>query len=92
MDLVMRKLDQLFARPARSPSPSPARRQCLNCNETGHFKRDCAKLRRRIPSPVKGDRCYHCNELSHMARDCSKPAIDRAGDTLETVGKCHLPI
>ncbi|KAH3842929.1 hypothetical protein DPMN_116434 [Dreissena polymorpha] len=81
MDILMGKLDQLLARPTRSQSPSPARRQCFNCNEAGHFKRDCPKLRSRTPSPARGDRCYRCNELGHMARDCPKQASDKVGDT-----------
>ncbi|KAH3707173.1 hypothetical protein DPMN_066570 [Dreissena polymorpha] len=80
MDILMGKLDQLLARPTRSQSPSPARRQCFNCNEAGHFKRDCPKLMSRTSCPARGDRCYRCNELGHMARDFPKQATDKVVD------------
>ncbi|KAH3737269.1 uncharacterized protein LOC127849771 [Dreissena polymorpha] len=57
MNVLMGKLDQLLARPVRSSSPSPSRRQCYNCNELGHFKRDFPKLRSRTPSPARNDTC-----------------------------------
>ncbi|KAH3707438.1 hypothetical protein DPMN_066844 [Dreissena polymorpha] len=81
MDLLMGKLDQLLARPTRSQSPSQARRQCFNCNEAGHFKRDCPKLRSRQPFPTRGDHCYRCNELGNMVRDCPKQVIDKFDGT-----------
>ncbi|KAH3848389.1 hypothetical protein DPMN_090750 [Dreissena polymorpha] len=41
MDAVMGKLDKLLA---RRPT-SAMSRQCFNCNEVGHFMRECPKLR-----------------------------------------------
>ncbi|KAH3836373.1 hypothetical protein DPMN_109743 [Dreissena polymorpha] len=70
MNVVMGKLDKLLARPVISSSPSPSRGQCYNCNELGHFKRDCPKLKNGTPSPARNDRCNMCNESGHMARDC----------------------
>ncbi|KAH3797518.1 hypothetical protein DPMN_151099 [Dreissena polymorpha] len=81
LDLLMGKLDQLLARPITNPSISPSRRQCYNCKEQGHYKRDCPKLRSRSPSPVRNDRCYQCNELGHMARECPNATKDRSNDT-----------
>ncbi|KAH3889421.1 hypothetical protein DPMN_013475 [Dreissena polymorpha] len=37
MDVCIGMLDQLLARPTRSPSPSPVRQQCFNCKEIGHL-------------------------------------------------------
>ncbi|KAH3824088.1 hypothetical protein DPMN_125916 [Dreissena polymorpha] len=81
MNVLMGKLDQLLARPVRSSSPAPSRRQCFNCNELGHFKRDCPKLWSRTPSQARNDRCFRCNESGHMARDCPNQAPDKMGDT-----------
>ncbi|KAH3753290.1 hypothetical protein DPMN_187925 [Dreissena polymorpha] len=41
MDVCMGMLDQLLARPTRSPSPSPVRQQCFNCQEIGHLSQEC---------------------------------------------------
>jgi hypothetical protein len=36
-------LDQLLARPTRSPSPSPVRQQCFNCKEIANLSQVCPK-------------------------------------------------
>ncbi|KAH3844350.1 hypothetical protein DPMN_086608 [Dreissena polymorpha] len=41
MDIFMGTLDQLLARPTRSPSPSPVRQQCFNCNTMGRLRQYC---------------------------------------------------
>ncbi|KAH3786337.1 hypothetical protein DPMN_164444 [Dreissena polymorpha] len=40
MDICMGMLDQLLARPTRSPSPFPVRKQCFNCKEIGHLSQE----------------------------------------------------
>ncbi|KAH3748685.1 hypothetical protein DPMN_183134 [Dreissena polymorpha] len=43
MDVCIGMLDQLLARPTRSPSPSPVRQQCFNCKEIGNLSQVCPK-------------------------------------------------
>ncbi|XP_076288208.1 uncharacterized protein LOC143212853 [Lasioglossum baleicum] len=38
--------------------------RCFNCNESGHWKKDCTKPRREWGS------CFRCGEKSHRAKDC----------------------
>ena len=83
MDAVMGKLDKLLARQSRSPTSSPSR-QCYNCNEAGHFRRECPKLRSRTPSPVRNDRCFECNGYGHMKKDCPNVTRDEQGNTLSS--------
>lgn len=41
---------------------------CRNCNEMGHFARDCPHPKK----PVEAT-CYNCNQSGHLARDCPAP-------------------
>ncbi|KAH3754711.1 hypothetical protein DPMN_189392 [Dreissena polymorpha] len=41
VDVCKGMLDQLLARPTRSPSPSPVRQLCVNCKEIGHLSQEC---------------------------------------------------
>lgn len=33
--------------------------KCFNCNQRGHFTKDCKKII-----------CYRCKEAGHIAKDC----------------------
>ncbi|KAH3733241.1 hypothetical protein DPMN_039666 [Dreissena polymorpha] len=52
MDVCIGILDQLLARPTRSPSPSPVRQQCFNCKEIGHLSRECPNCIQNKGLPV----------------------------------------
>lgn len=46
-------------------------RRCFECNQMGHFKRNCPRLRR----PPRYDarqaaRCYNCDKMGHYASEC----------------------
>ncbi|ELU15777.1 hypothetical protein CAPTEDRAFT_208363 [Capitella teleta] len=63
----------------RSRSPSPA--VCYNCNEPGHFSRECPKEKRpsrpRADSPER-PQCFNCHEPGHYPRDCHKARRPRS--------------
>ncbi|KAH3803559.1 hypothetical protein DPMN_131822 [Dreissena polymorpha] len=85
MDAVMGKLDKLLERRSKSPTTSPSR-QCYNCNESGHFKRECPKLCSRTPSPLSNDRCFECKGYGHMKKDCPNVAPERPDEQEKILG------
>jgi hypothetical protein len=54
--------------------------QCNNCNDFGHWMRDC-------PKPLA---CFNCKEPGHLARDCTSPkaACHRCGSTAHFLLNC----
>lgn len=45
-------------------------RRCFNCNQSGHFLRDC-----RYP-PKNSPECFICGKTNHFARDCPEKEKD----------------
>ncbi|CAK9796129.1 Zinc finger protein GIS2 [Anthophora plagiata] len=43
-------------------------KRCFNCNETGHWKKDCTKTRREWGS------CFTCGGKTYRAKDCPQQA------------------
>ena len=55
--------------------------KCYNCNETGHFSRECPQARGGAGGGGGGD-CYNCGQSGHRSAECSQPRQQR------TRGEC----
>ena len=56
----------------------PPELKCRNCDNEGHFARDCKEERKEgfvlKTKPAKEPRkCRNCNEAGHFIKECPKP-------------------
>lgn len=64
--------------------------KCFNCNQTGHFSKNCPN--KRVQQQSTALKCYNCGKEGHMSKNCQQKAAEKCqicGRTNHTALDCR---